>query len=151
MEEYKKRILRQNRMLKIGIGVWIVFYVLLSVFWENLGFLDVRLMTDRARDMQRFLLFGVLIYCIVRLVMNKKKLNDPFQLEEESRWQKDERRILVGEKAAKLSGDLTLVGLMAAVFVTSLYNMDMFNALYCALVGCVLLRFGSWLVVRRKY
>ena len=96
-------------------------------------------------------LFGFLVYFIIRLVMNKKKLKNPFQMEEESRWQQDERRILVGEKAAKLSGDLTLVGLTLAVFVTSLYNMDMFNALYYTLLGCILLRAGSWFYYSRKY
>ena len=101
--------------------------------------------------MQSILLFGFLVYFIIRLVMNKKKLKNPFQMEEESRWQQDERRILVGEKAAKLSGDLTLVGLTLAVFVTSLYNMDMFNALYYTLLGCVLLRAGSWFYYSRKY
>ena len=74
-----------------------------------------------------------------------------WQYEEEARWQKDERRILIGEKAAKLAADLALAGLVVAAFVVSLYNMDAFNALYYTLVGFVLLRFGCWLYVRRKY
>ena len=65
--------------------------------------------------------------------------------------QKDERRILIGEKAAKLAADLALAGLVVATFVVSLYNMDAFNALYYTLLGFVLLRFGCWLYVRRKY
>ena len=65
--------------------------------------------------------------------------------------QKDERRILIGEKAAKLAADLALAGLAVATFVVSLYNMDAFNALYYTLLGFVLLRFGCWLYVRRKY
>ena len=87
----------------------------------------------------------------MRLIFNCKKLRNPDKLESDSRWQQDERRILVGEKAAKLSGDLILVGLTLAVFVTSLYNMDMFIALYYTLLACVLLRFGSWLYYSRKY
>lgn len=136
MEEYKKRIQRENRLLWAGIVLLAALDVLVGIFWDDLKFLDARLMTDRARRMQSMLLFGFLIYFIIRLVMNKKKLKNPFQMEEESRWQQDERRILVGEKAAKLSGELTLVGLTLAVFVTSLYNMDMFNALYYTLLGC---------------
>lgn len=151
MEEYKKRIKRQNQLLWIGVVLLVVFSVVLGIFWNDLGFLDSRQMTDRARDMQRLLVYGTLIYCIVRLVMNRKKLKNPFQLEEESRWQKDERRVLVGEKAAKLSGDLTLVGLAVAVFVTSLYNMDMFNALYWTLLGAIAVRAVVWLYYNRKY
>lgn len=151
MEEYKKRIKRQNLLLWTGVVLLVVMDVVLGIFWNDLGFLDSRQMTDRAENMQRLLVFGSLIYCIVRLVMNRKKLKNPSRLEEESRWQKDERRILVGEKAAKLSGNLTLVGLVVAVFLTSLYNMDMFNALYYTLVGVVLLRVGSWLYYLRKY
>ena len=151
MEEYKKRIQRENRLLWAGIVLLAALDVLVGIFWDDLKFLDARLMTDRARRMQSMLLFGFLIYFIIRLVMNKKKLKNPCQMEEESRWQQDERRILVGEKAAKLSGDLTLVGLTLAVFVTSLYNMDMFNALYYTLLGCVLLRAGSWFYYSRKY
>ena len=151
MEEYKKRIKRQNQLLWIGVVLLVVFSVVLGIFWNDLGFLDSRQMTDRARDMQRLLVYGTLIYCIVRLVMNRKKLKNPFQLEEESRWQKDERRGLVGEKAAKLSGDLTLVGLAVAVFVTSLYNMDMFNALYWTLLGAIAVRAVVWLYYNRKY
>ena len=45
----------------------------------------------------------------------------------------------------------TLAGLVVATFVASLYNMDAFNALYYTLLGFVLLRFGCWLYVRRKY
>lgn len=151
MEEYKKRIKRQNQLLWIGVVLLVVFSVVLGIFWNDLGFLDSRQMTDRARDMQRLLVYGTLVYCIVRLVMNRKKLKNPFQLEEESRWQKDERRVLVGEKAAKLSGDLTLVGLAVAVFVTSLYNMDMFNALYWTLLGAIAVRAVVWLYYNRKY
>lgn len=151
MEEYKKRIKRQNLLLWTGVVLLVVMDVVLGIFWNDLGFLDSRQMTDRAENMQRLLVFGSLIYCIVRLVMNRKKLKNPSRLEEESRWQKDERRILVGEKAAKLSGNLTLVGLVVAVFLTSLYNMDMFNALYYTLVGVVLLRVGSWLYYLQKY
>ena len=151
MEEYKKRIKRQNRLLWAGIVLLVVLDVVVGIFWDELGFLHSYQMTQRARELQSMLLFGLLVYCIVRLVMNKKKLKNPFQLEEESRWQKDERRILVGEKAAKLSGDLTLVGLTLAVFVASLYNMDMFNALYYTLLGYILLRAGSWFYYSRKY
>lgn len=151
MEEYKKRIKRQNQLLWIGVVLLVVMDVVLGIFWNDLGFLDSRQMTDRAENMQRLLVYGTLIYCIVRLVMNRKKLKNPFQLEEESRWQKDERRVLVGEKAAKLSGDLTLVGLAVAVFVTSLYNMDMFNTLYWTLLGAIAVRAVVWLYYNRKY
>ncbi len=151
MEEYKQRLKRQNVLLWIALGLVVALDVLLGIFWDNLGFLDTRLMTQRARDMQSMLLFGFLVYFVVKLVGNKRRLKNLWQYEEEARWQKDERRLLVGEKAAKLSGDLTLVGLTLAVFVTSLYNMDMFNALYYTLLGCVLLRAGSWFYYSRKY
>lgn len=151
MEEYKRRLKRQNVLLWVGIILLAALDVLLGIFWDNLGFLDTRLMTQRARDMQSMLLFGFLVYFVVKLVGNKRRLKNLWQYEEEARWQKDERRILIGEKAAKLSGDLTLVGLTLAVFVTSLYNMDMFNALYYTLLGCVLLRAGSWFYYSRKY
>lgn len=151
MEEYKRRLKRQNVLLWIALGLVVALDVLLGIFWDNLGFLDTRLMTQRARDMQSMLLFGFLVYFVVKLVGNKRRLKNLWQYEEEARWQKDERRILIGEKAAKLSGDLTLVGLTLAVFVTSLYNMDMFNALYYTLLGCVLLRAGSWFYYSRKY
>ena len=135
MEEYKQRLKRQNVLLWIGIVLLVVLDVLVGIFWDSLGFLDTRLMTERARHMQSMLLFGFLVYFVV----------------EEARWQKDERRILIGEKAAKLAADLALAGLVVAAFVVSLYNMDAFNALYYTLVGFVLLRFGCWLYVRRKY
>lgn len=151
MEEYKRRLKRQNVLLWVGIILLAALDVLLGIFWDNLGFLDTRLMTERARHMQSMLLFGFLVYFVVKLVGNKRRLKNLWQYEEEARWQKDERRLLVGEKAAKLSGDLTLVGLTLAVFVTSLYNMDMFNALYYTLLGCVLLRAGSWFYYSRKY
>ncbi|MGI6254119.1 MAG: hypothetical protein ACOYJZ_00665 [Acutalibacter sp.] len=150
MEAYKKRLQRQNVLLAAGIGLLVVLDVIVGVFWDRLG-LDSRIMSDRARTMQSILVFGGMVYCLGRLVQNRRKLKDPTRLEEESRIQGDERRILVGEKAAKLSGDLLLVGLVVAVFVSSLYNMDAFNALYYTLWGCVALRVGCWLYVRRKY
>ncbi len=151
MEEYKQRLKRQNVLLWIALGLVVALDVLLGIFWDNLGFLDTRLMTQRARDMQSMLLFGFLVYFVVKLVGNKRRLKNLWQYEEEARWQKDERRILIGEKAAKLAADLALAGLTLAVFVTSLYNMDMFNALYYTLLGCVLLRAGSWFYYSRKY
>ena len=135
MEEYKQRLKRQNVLLWIGIVLLVVLDVLVGIFWDSLGFLDTRLMTERARHMQSMLLFGFLVYFVVKLVGNKRRLKNLWQYEEEARWQKDERRILIGEKAAKLAADL----------------MDAFNALYYTLVGFVLLRFGCWLYVRRKY
>ena len=150
MEAYKRRLKRQNMALWCGIVLLAALDVVLGIFWDDLG-LDVFQMTQQARTMQSMLLFGFLIYFIVRLVKNKRRLKDSWAYEEEARRQGDERRILVGEKAAKLSGDLTLVGLVVATFVVSLYNMDAFNALYYTLLGFVLLRFGCWLYVRRKY
>lgn len=151
MEEYKRRLKRQNVLLWIALVLVVVLDVLIGEFWEELGFLHSYQMTRRARDMQSMLLFGFLVYLIVKLVGNKRRLKNLWQYEEEARWQKDERRILIGEKAAKLAADAALAGLVVAAFVVSLYNMDAFNALYYTLVGFVLLRFGCWLYVRRKY
>lgn len=151
MEEYKQRLKRQNVLLWIALVLVVVLDVLIGEFWEELGFLHSYQMTRRARDMQSMLLFGFLVYLIVKLVGNKRRLKNLWQYEEEARWQKDERRILIGEKAAKLAADAALAGLVVAAFVVSLYNMDAFNALYYTLVGFVLLRFGCWLYVRRKY
>lgn len=151
MEEYKRRLKRQNALFLAGIVLLAVLIVVVGVFWDSFHFLDVRLMTGRARQMQSMLLFGFLIYFVIRLVMNKKKLKNPFQMEEESRWQQDERRIQIGEKAAKRSGDAALVCLTLAVFVTSLYNMDAFNALYYTLLGLLALRLGAWFYYSRKY
>lgn len=151
MEEYKQRLKRQNVLLWIALVLVIVLDVLIGEFWDELGFLHSYQMTRRARDMQSMLLFGFLVYFVIKLVGNKRRLKNLWQYEEEARWQKDERRILIGEKAAKLAADLALAGLMVATFVVSLYNMDAFNALYYTLLGFVLLRFGCWLYVRRKY
>lgn len=150
MEEYRRRIKRENIWLRIGVVLMLILDVVVGVSWEEL-FPDPRTMTSQARSMQSVLFFGFWLYLILRLIFNCKKLRNPDKLESDSRWQQDERRILVGEKAAKLSGDLILVGLTLAVFVTSLYNMDMFIALYYTLLACVLLRFGSWLYYSRKY
>lgn len=151
MEEYKQRLKRQNVLLWIALVLVVVLDVLIGEFWEELGFLHSYQMTQRARNMQSMLLFGFLVYFVVKLVGNKRRLKNLWQYEEEARWQKDERRILIGEKAAKLAADLALAGLVVATFVVSLYNMDAFNALYYTLLGFVLLRFGCWLYVRRKY
>ena len=151
MEEYKQRLKRQNVLLWIALVLVIVLDVLIGEFWDELGFLHSYQMTSRARQMQSMLLFGFLVYFIIKLVGNKRRLKNLWQYEEEARWQKDERRILIGEKAAKLAADAALAGLVVAAFVVSLYNMDAFNALYYTLVGFVLLRFGCWLYVRRKY
>ena len=150
METYKRRLKRQNMALWCGIVLLAALDVVLGIFWDDLG-LDVFQMTQQARTMQSMLLFGFLIYFIVRLVKNKRRLKDPWTYEEEARRQGDERRILVGEKAAKLSADLALAGLTVAVFVTSLYNMDMFQALYYALLAFVALRLAAWFYYRRKY
>ena len=150
MEAYKRRLKRQNMALWCGIALLAALDVVLGIFWDDLG-LDVFQMTQQARTMQSMLLFGFLIYSIVRLVKNKRRLKDSWAYEEEARRQGDERRILVGEKAAKLSADLALAGLTVAVFVTSLYNMDMFQALYCALLAFVALRLAAWFYYSRKY
>ena len=150
MEAYKRRLKRQNMALWCGIVLLAALDVVLGIFWDDLG-LDVFQMTQQARTMQSMLLFGFLIYFIVRLVKNKRRLKDPWTYEEEARRQGDERRILVGEKAAKLSADLALAGLTVAVFFTSLYNMDMFQALYYALLAFVALRLAAWFYYSRKY
>ena len=151
MEEYKQRLKRQNVLLWIALVLVVVLDVLIGEFWDELGFLHSYQMTSRARQMQSMLLFGFLVYFVVKLVGNKRRLKNLWQYEEEARRQQDERRILIGEKAAKLAADLALAGLVVATFVVSLYNMDAFNALYYTLLGFVLLRFGCWLYVRRKY
>ena len=151
MEEYKRRLKRQNVLLWIALVLVVVLDVLIGEFWDELGFLHSYQMTSRARQMQSMLLFGFLVYFVVKLVGNKRRLKNLWQYEEEARWQKDERRILIGEKAAKLAADLALAGLVVATFVVSLYNMDAFNALYYTLAAFVLLRFGCWLYMGRKY
>ena len=150
METYKRRLKRQNMALWCGIVLLAAPDVVLGIFWDDLG-LDVFQMTQQARTMQSMLLFGFLIYFIVRLVKNKRRLKDPWAYEEEARRQGDERRILVWEKAAKLSADLALAGLTVAVFFTSLYNMDMFQALYYALLAFVAMRLAACFYYSRKY
>ena len=61
MEEYKKRIKRQNQLLWIGVVLLVVMDVVLGIFWNDLGFLDSRQMTGRAENMQRLLVYGTLI------------------------------------------------------------------------------------------
>lgn len=151
MEEYKQRLKRQNVLLWIALVLVIVLDVLIGEFWDELGFLHSYQMTSRARQMQSMLLFGFLVYFVVKLVGNKRRLKNLWQYEEEARWQRDERRVHIGEKAAKLAADLALAGLVVATFVVSLYNMDAFNALYYTLAAFVLLRFGCWLYMGRKY
>ena len=112
MEEYKRRLKRQNVLLWIALVLVVVLDVLIGEFWEELGFLHSYQMTQRARNMQSMLLFGFLVYFVVKLVGNKRRLKNLWQYEEEARWQKDERRILIGEKAAKLAADLALAGLV---------------------------------------
>ena len=46
MEEYKQRLKRQNVLLWVGIILLAALDVLLGIFWDNLGFLDTRLMTS---------------------------------------------------------------------------------------------------------
>ena len=150
METYKRRLKRQNMALWCGIVLLAALDVVLGIFWDDLG-LDVFQMTQQARTMQSMLLFGFLIYFIVRLVKNKRRLKDPWAYEEEARRQGDERRIQVGEMAGRLSADLALAGLTVAVFFTSLYNMDMFQALYYALLAFVALRLAAWFYYSRKY
>ncbi len=150
MEEYRERIKRENIWLRIGIVLMLIFDVVLGVFWDDI-FPDPRTMTDQARSMQSVLFFGFWLYLIVRLMINCKKLRDPDKLEADSRRQKDERRILVGEKAAKLSGNLIFAGLMVAVFVSSFYNMAVFNTLYYTLWAYLAVRAGCWLYYSRKY
>ena len=150
MDEYRKRIKRENIWLRIGVVLMLALDVVVGVFWEEI-FPDPRTMSGQARAMPSILFFGFWLYLILRLMFNCKKLRNPDKLEADSRRQQDERRLLVGEKAAKLAADLALAGLVVATFVVSLYNMDAFNALYYTLLGFVLLRFGCWLYVRRKY
>ena len=69
MKEYKKRIQLENRLLWVGIVLLAVFIVVGGEFWNELGFLHSYQMTDRARQMQSILLFGFLVYFIIRLVM----------------------------------------------------------------------------------
>ena len=150
MEENRKRIKRENIWLGIGVVVMLILDVVVGVFWEDL-FPDPRTMSSQARAMQSFLFFGFWLYLILRLMFNCKKLRDPEKLEADSRRQKDERSLLVREKAAKLSGDVALVCLTVGVFVASLYDMTVFNTLYYTLLGYILLRGASWLYYRRKY
>ena len=86
METYKRRLKRQNMALWCGIVLLAALDVVLGIFWDDLG-LDVFQMTQRARTMQSMLLFGFLIYFIVRLVKNKRRLKDPWAYEEEARRQ----------------------------------------------------------------
>ena len=86
METYKRRLKRQNMALWCGIVLLAALDVVLGIFWDDLG-LDVFQMTQQARTMQSMLLFGFLIYFIVRLVKNKRRLKDPWAYEEEARRQ----------------------------------------------------------------
>ena len=70
MEEYKQRLKRQNVLLWIALVLVIVLDVLIGEFWDELGFLHSYQMTSRARQMQSMLLFGFLVYFVVKLVGN---------------------------------------------------------------------------------
>lgn len=50
MDEYRKRIKRENVWLRIGVVLMLILDVVVGVFWEEI-FPDPRTMTSQARAM----------------------------------------------------------------------------------------------------
>lgn len=57
MDEYRKRIKRENIWLRIGVVLMLALDVVVGVFWEEI-FPDPRTMSGQARAMQSILFFG---------------------------------------------------------------------------------------------
>ena len=151
MEEYKRRLKRQNVFLWIALVLVIVLDVLIGEFWDELGFLHSYQMTSRARQMQSMLLFGFLVYFIIKLVGNKRRLKTCGSMRRRPAGRRTSGASSLGRRPPSWRRTRYLRVLVVATFVVSLYNMDAFNALYYTLAAFVLLRFGCWLYMGRKY
>lgn len=148
--EFREKVKRQNVILWIALFLTLALNVALGELGGVL-FLDYRQMTPPARNLQRAMYFGFLVYLIVRLAGNRKLLRERERLEERERRELDERRQLISASAGKLSADLFTVGLALAVFAASLLDMAVFTTLAWVLLVWAFLRLAAFLLQSRKY
>ena len=106
---------------------------------------DSRIMTDLANIVSRIIIFGGIIYIVVRIIHNKKILNNRLLLKEQLLREHDERNQYLHDKSGGDVLDILLIVLLFITTTSALYNMIAFYVSFSILVFAILLKAGAYL------
>lgn len=129
----------------------IVLMLVYMVFIGEMGWGDSRYMTTLADNVSTFIFLGGLIYVIVRIIKNKKILNDKNLLLSQSKKEADERQQFLRDKSGGIVVDILLLFLLFTTCTTALINMPAFNISFIILAVTLLLKIGSYTIYNRIY
>ena len=111
---------------------------------------DSRIMTDLANIVSRIMIFGGIIYIVVRIIHNKKILNNRLLLKEQLLREHDERNQYLHDKSGGDVLDILLIVLLFITATTALYNMIAFYVSFSILVVTIFLKAGAYLFYSYK-
>lgn len=129
----------------------IVLMLVYMVFIGEMGWGDSRYMTTLADNVSTFIFLGGFIYVIVRIIKNKKILNDKNLLLSQSKKEADERQQFLRDKSGGIVVDILLLFLLFSTCTTAHINMPAFNISFIILVVTLLLKIGSYTIYNRIY
>ena len=143
---YTDKIKWRIRILWITLAAMLIYIVVVG----ETGGGDSRIMTDMADNVSKIIIFGGIIYIVVRIVHNKKLLQNRLLLKNQLLKELDERNQYLHDKSGGAILDILLLILLFITATTALYNMIAFYVSLSILVVTILLKAGAYLFYSYK-
>ena len=139
-QPYSQRI--RHRILALRFAA--VFMLIYMVVISELGGGDSRIMTPLADFVSDMLLFGGLVYILIRIHRNKRLLSDKLLLKEKMLQEKDERNCYLHDKSGGIVMDVVMLVVMFITCTTALFDMAAFYASFAVLICAVTTKATVW-------
>lgn len=146
-KNYPKKIKMRIRIYSIMIVIMLIYMFVIG----ELGLGDSRKMSSLASDVGRYIIFGGLLYLIIKIVSLRKILRNEKKLLEEFQYELDERKQYIYDKSGGIVVDILLVILLFITCSLAMYDNMMFNTAFAILIITVGLKFISYLIYSRIY
>ena len=129
------------RILWITLAAMLIYIFIVG----ETGGGDSRIMTDLADNVSRIIIFGGMIYIVIKIRQNKKLLNNRSLLKDQLLKEQDERNQYLHDKSGGTVLDILLIVLLFITATAALYNMAAFYVSFTILVVTILMKTGAYL------
>lgn len=149
MDEFKRNLKLQKigtEILSVLSIIMIVVLVFLNIKNSQKGYIP-----GYQDGSQIGLLTGILIGSVYKSFKIKQILNDSELLAETKIKQDDERLKLIKEKAAYMTGNIELISLTIAMFITTFIDAKISITIQVIIIFIVLVRFVIYKFYQKKY
>lgn len=151
MKKYGELTYADKIHLRIRISVFVLIMMLIYMVAVGInGGGDSRVVTPLADMVGDLIFFGGFVYLVIRIMHNRKLLENRIKLREQQCLEQDERNQYLHDKSGGIVMDILLIVLLFTTVTAALYNMPAFYVSFAILLTAVILKTAAYQFYSRR-